>query len=239
MFVEVSGLEMSFGALQVLKDISFSMQEGEFVSVVGPSGCGKTTLLRMIAGFLEPMAGTVRIGGKPLQVARERREIGMIFQESALIPSLTALQNVELTQWITRRDGIDPAGTLCRFGLGEFLHYYPHQLSGGMRRRVDIAAGIVHDPFLILMDEPFAALDAFTREDLGTWLSQVLIDKAVIFVTHSIPEAVFLSDRVLALTKDGCMALDLSIEESRPRLAHFRTSEGYTSKINVLREVYA
>lgn len=236
MFLDVSELEMSFGSTVALKDVSFTLPPGKFLAVVGPSGCGKTTLLRILAGLLDPVGGTVQIAGDSPKRARERCEIGMIFQQTALIPSLTALENVALTQQVANQDGIHPAETLERFGLEKFLHHYPHHLSGGMRRRVDIAAGVAHDPPIVLMDEPFSALDAFTREDLWNWLSESLADKTIVFVTHSIPEAVFLADRVLALSSCGTSILDLSVDAPRPRT---RQSEEYTARINQLRRLYA
>lgn len=180
-----------------------AVARGELVSLLGPSGCGKSTLLRMVAGLEEPDAGTVEIDGLAPAEACRRGALGVAFQRPALVPSRTALGNVALTLELLRpAAALDPRELLETFGLGAFLHHYPHQLSGGMQQRVNIACALVHGPAVLLLDEPFGALDELTRADLTAWLRGVLArtGQTVLLVTHSVEEAVALSHRIALLS---------------------------------------
>jgi len=169
--ISFSGVGKRFRETQVLQDVTLLVGEGEFISLIGPSGCGKTTLLRLIAGLETTSDGEVCVFGASPSQASRRHEIGVAFQRPALLPSRTALGNVELTLEITGKEkSLDPRQLLADFGLGDFMQHYPHQLSGGMQQRVNIACAMVHNPRILLMDEPFGALDELTRESLGDWL---------------------------------------------------------------------
>ena len=223
-------------APRVLADLDLSVAPGEFLTLLGASGCGKTTLLRLLAGLDQPSTGAIRIFGQPPAEACRRREVGVAFQQPALVPSRTALQNVRLTLEIVgatppaHSPPADPAQLLADFGLGSFLHHYPHQLSGGMRQRVSIACALVHSPRLLLLDEPFGALDELTRASMMDWLAGILerTRQTVLLVTHSVEEAVCLSDRVAIFSRrPGRIAQILPIPLARPRPEAFRATTGF------------
>ena len=204
------------GGLQALERVSFDVNPREFVAVIGPSGCGKSTLLRILAGILKPTAGEVNFGD-----LRQPR-VGMVFQQANLMPWRTTLENIMLPLEL---DGESDAEARARgmielVGLTGFERNWPRELSGGMAQRVAIARALVHDPDLLLLDEPFGSLDALTRERMWTELSRIwqARQKTVVMVTHSISEALFLADRVLVLTaRPGKVKLDLRVELPRPR----------------------
>jgi NitT/TauT family transport system ATP-binding protein len=182
--------------------VDLAVARGEFVSLLGPSGCGKSTLLRIAAGLEAPSAGEVRIAGVTPAEACRRGAIGVAFQRPALVASRTALENVRLTLEIVRRPGsFAPEDLLRQFGLEAFRNHYPHQLSGGMQQRVNIACALVHRPEILLLDEPFGALDEITRESLTGWLRGVIAEtgQTVVLVTHSVEEAVTLSHRIVLM----------------------------------------
>jgi len=210
----------------VLTGISLAVQEGEFVSIVGPSGCGKTTLLRIIAGLLKPTEGSVLINGLGSREACRQHLLGYASQSPALLPFRTTRGNVRLTLEITGQNhtNYQPEDLLVQFGLEKAMELYPHQLSGGMRQRNAIAAAMIHKPPVILMDEPFGALDAILRNMLGDWLANILstTGQTVVFVTHSISEAVFLSDRVVFMTPDGRLGTSFEVNLPRPRRRELR-----------------
>jgi NitT/TauT family transport system ATP-binding protein len=227
----VDGVEMVYDAgrqpLSALAGIDLSVSRGEFVSIIGASGCGKSTLLRIIGGLQEPTAGQVLIERRPPREAQEAKQIGFVFQDSSLLPWRRVIENVRLPLQVNRLRGSngDESGRLLELvGLSQFRGYYPHQLSGGMQQRVALARSLVTEPSLLLMDEPFGALDEITRaamrfELLRVW-SAGPVERActVVFVTHSITEAVLLSDRVVVLTpRPGRIAATLEIDLSRPR----------------------
>jgi NitT/TauT family transport system ATP-binding protein len=229
--VEISGLSKSFGELEALRQIDVAVEQGEFISVVGPSGCGKTTFLRMVAGLEPATSGTILIDGQPLRGPGNNR--GFVFQNDSLLPWRTVLANAligpEVAGKVGERERQRTLDLLKLVGLGGFENYYPRQLSGGMRQRVNLARALAIDPDVLLMDEPFASLDAQTREIMQTELLRIWEQgrKTVLFVTHQIDEAVFLSDRVLVFARrPGRLQESIEIKLPRPRsLALKRTPE--------------
>jgi len=194
------------GVFQALSDVSLDVARGEFISLIGPSGCGKTTLLRLIADLAQPTSGQLRVNGGTPHQARSDRSYGYVFQSPALYPWRTALNNVMLPLEIIGLSAPErrarAAAALAAVGLTEASGRYPWQLSGGMQQRVSIARALSLQPDLLLMDEPFGALDEITRDKLNLHLTDLWRERnlTVIFVTHSIPEAVFLSTRVVAMS---------------------------------------
>ncbi|MEO8136525.1 MAG: ABC transporter ATP-binding protein [Betaproteobacteria bacterium] len=192
-------------SVTALAGIDLDIARGEFLSLLGPSGCGKSTLLRAVADLIVPSAGEIRILGGSAQAARLRRDIGFVFQDPALLPWRTALQNVQLPLEIAdgakHKGKSTPSELLEMVGLKGWENSYPHELSGGMRQRVSIARALVSDPQVLLMDEPFGALDEITRDRLNEELRRVWREtgKTILFVTHSIYEAAYLGQRVLML----------------------------------------
>ncbi|MGJ3241900.1 MAG: ABC transporter ATP-binding protein [Opitutales bacterium] len=225
------------GGTVALEAIDLMVQPGEFVALIGPSGCGKTTLLRLMAGLEAATTGTVNIHGQtPRQACREHA-IGVAFQRPALVPSRSARDNVRMTLEITGEgNALDPDRLLRDFGLGDFPDAYPHQLSGGMQQRVNIACALVHNPKLLLLDEPFGALDELTRESMAGWLAGVLqkTGQTAVLVTHSIDEAVILSDRVVVLSpRPGRIAEVIPVDLPRPRTE--RTQPDFLAAITQVR----
>jgi NitT/TauT family transport system ATP-binding protein len=205
-----------------LSDIEFSVNEGELVVVVGPSGCGKSTLLRILAGLLPQSDGEASLHGTP--ITGPRRDIGVVFQAPVLFPWRSVLGNALLPVDIQRlgRDKMRARAMelLKLVGLEGFEHRYPWELSGGMQQRVALVRALIHDPALLLMDEPFGALDAMTREQMNQELQRIWMErrKTVLFITHSIGEAVYLADRILVMTpRPGRIADTLKIDLPRPR----------------------
>jgi NitT/TauT family transport system ATP-binding protein len=225
--IAVGSLAKSYGtqsgAVRALEAIDFEIGEGEFVAIVGPSGCGKTTLLKILAGLIPATSGTALLRGTP--ILGPRRDIGMVFQAPVLFPWRTVLDNALLPADVQRLDrnrlravALD---LLRLVGLEGFERRYPWELSGGMQQRVAIVRALIHDPAMLLMDEPFGALDAMTREQMNLELQRIWLErrKTVVFITHSIPEAVFLADRVLVMTpRPGRIAEAIAIDIARPRL---------------------
>jgi NitT/TauT family transport system ATP-binding protein len=205
-----------------LDDLNLMVGEGEFVTLVGPSGCGKSTVLKLVSGLLEPTAGQVRIHGQP--VRGPRREMGFVFQTPVLLPWRSVRDNVllpiEMLGQSAREHSARADELLDKVGLGGFQKAHSWELSGGMQQRVGICRALIHDPEILLMDEPFAALDAMTRETIGLELLRIWEErrKTVLFVTHSIPEAVLLADRVVVMTpRPGRIASVIPIDLPRPR----------------------
>jgi len=212
----------SDGEVPSLRPIDIDVRDGEFVVVVGPSGCGKTTLLRMIAGLLSPSEGEIRVEGRV--VTKPHRDVGIVFQSPLLLPWRRVLDNVMMpveVKGLPRDTYLQRAKDLIKMtGLDGFERKYPWQLSGGMQQRVSICRALVHDPKIVLMDEPFGALDAMTRERMNVELQRIQREtrKTVFLITHSIPEAVFLADRVLVMTqRPGAIAAIYDVTLPRPR----------------------
>jgi len=208
--------------LVALYDISLSVRKKEFVCLLGPSGCGKTTLIRIIAGLLPPDRGAVRVKGTP--VTAPGRDRCMVFQHFGLLPWRTALANVEFgleVEGVPREERRAVARRYLELvGLKGFEHYYPHQISGGMQQRVGIARALSKEPDILLMDEPFGAVDAQTREQLQEELMRIWAktDATVLFVTHSIDESIYLSDRVVVMgARPGRIHAEVTVDLPRPR----------------------
>ncbi len=204
--VRLDGVTKTFGAVTAVSDVSLTVAEGEFVSLIGPSGCGKSTVLRLIADLEEASAGSVRVRGKSAADARRAQDYGIAFQQAGLLDRLTVRENIELPLQLAKTGKADRRARsdqlLEMIGLREFADHRPAQLSGGMQQRVAIARALARKPGLLLMDEPFGALDEMTRERMQTELLAIVAETgaAVVFVTHSISEAVYLSDRVVVMT---------------------------------------
>ncbi|OLF14530.1 ABC transporter [Actinophytocola xinjiangensis] len=219
------------GPVRALMPTDLEVEPGEFVVLLGPSGCGKTTLLRMLAGLISPTEGTIEIGGRPLFTGRDATpardalgSLGFVFQAPNLMPWRKVWRNIALpleAKGIGRAERKRRATELAELvGLGEFLDHYPKQLSGGMQQRVAIARALIHRPSILLMDEPFGALDAMTRDTMNLLLQKLWQDtgKTVVLVTHSISEAVFLADRVVLLShRPGRVQDILDVDFQRPR----------------------
>lgn len=246
-YVEAVGLGKTFGAgagaIVALENVSIQVQDHEFLSVLGPSGCGKSTLLRCIAG-LEPIsAGTVLIKGRQLDGPPE--SMGIVFQRDTLAEWRTVLANVQLVAEFRGNNGPglrDRARALLSlYGLEGYAERYPWELSGGMRQRVAICRALLDDPGLVLMDEPFGALDAMTRDQLNIELQRIWYQrqKTVLFITHSIGEAVFLSDRVAVMSRNPGRVIEVfEIDLPRPRRLSIRESPEFVRLIGRIRDVF-
>ena len=228
--------------VRALADTSLDIARGELLCLIGPSGCGKSTLLNIVGGLLEPTNGAVEVSGQPVRGPLPR-EIAFVFQESALFPWNTVIENVQLGmlfQGVPKSQHAARAKqSLEAVGLAEFAHHYPGQLSGGMRQRAALARALSLETGILLMDEPFGALDEQTRMILGEDLSVLLARsaKTIVFVTHSLGEAVFLADRVAVFSaRPGTIKKIISVDEPHPRKPNFVTSEKFTALRN---ELYA
>ena len=214
-----------------LRDVDFDIRRGEFITVVGPSGCGKSTLLKIMAGILAGGGGSLTLDGE--EISGPSRHVGVVFQAPVLLPWRNVLENVLLPIDVQRRGRAAHLGRardlLHMVGLDGFAHRYPSELSGGMQQRVGIVRALVHDPDLLLMDEPFGALDAMTREQMNLELLRIWAEsgKTIMLVTHSIPEAVFLADRVIVMSPRPGRIVDIvAVDLPRPRrLALMNTAE--------------
>lgn len=228
MSLEVENLWKTFddpqrnASVTALENINLSVADGEFVSVIGPSGCGKTTLLRIIAGLEKASSGRVLINNTVPD--RPWELVGFVFQEYALFPWRTVIDNIAFgleLKGVPKSKRFDAAQSYCtRFGIQGFEHLYPRELSGGMRQRVAIARTLINDPAIVLMDEPFGALDSQTRTQMQTFLLKVWQEskKTVLFITHNIDEAIFLSSRIIGFTRrPGRIELSLPIDLEHPR----------------------
>ncbi len=223
--ISIRGVSRRFGETWALQAVDLEIAAGEFIALVGPSGCGKTTLLRIVADLVEPSSGEVRIGDVSAAEARRRRMLGLVSQRPAVLPWKRAIDDVRFTQKIAGKVGLDASRVLREFGLAGHETKRARQLSGGMLQRVNIASAIAHDPSVLLMDEPFAALDEMKREEIGEWFDRELASrpKTVLFVTHHIDEAVMLADRLLVFSPSPGRVMEVvSVPVPRPRDPSFR-----------------
>jgi NitT/TauT family transport system ATP-binding protein len=228
------------GPMPSLRPLSFDIGEGEFVSVVGPSGCGKSTLLKLVAGLLPASSGELRLSGS--RIEGPQKNVGIVFQSAVLLAWRNVLDNILLQAEMRNM----PIGSARRralqliemAGLKGFERKYPWQLSGGMQQRVSICRGLLHDPSVLLMDEPFGALDAMTREKMNVELQRIWMEsrKTVLLITHSIPEAVFLSDRILVMSeRPGAIAAGYDIDLPRPRSLNAMASPQFAHYTRIIR----
>jgi NitT/TauT family transport system ATP-binding protein len=248
--VEIRGLTKRYSrageSTTALSELHLNVQQGEFLGVVGPSGCGKSTLLNIVAGLLSPTSGVLRLAGQ--EVRGPNANIGMMFQKPVLLPWLTALENVLLPVRIATGSQADAAvrkralELLEMVGLSGFENRYPKELSGGMAQRVAICRMLIRDPALLLMDEPFGALDELTREHLNTELMSICrrTGKTAIFITHSISEAIFMSDRVLVMcSRPGRVVGTLEVPLPKPRPVEIMTSVAFNDLVAQARALLA
>jgi len=241
--VEVDRLTKTFGTSVAIADVSFAARDHEFVTLVGPSGCGKSTTLRIVAGLIEATAGTVRVDQR--QVRGPVAGAAMVFQAPVLLPWRRMVDNILFTAEMRGRVDDDAraraAGLIELAGLAGAEQRYPHELSGGMRQRVAICRALIQQPDLLLMDEPFGALDALTREQMimdlqAMWRS---VGNTVVFITHSIDEAVFLADRVLVMSpRPGRIELDLTIALERPRRWSVHKTTAFQDCVEAIRAIF-
>jgi NitT/TauT family transport system ATP-binding protein len=235
------------GSMLAVGPVDFSLRAGEFVSIVGPSGCGKSTLLLIVAGLLSPTHGEVWVGDRLL--TKPLTDVGIVFQDDLLLDFRTTLDNVLLQSDIRRSPGRAEAEAAARHLLGQLglegaEKKYPHQLSGGMRQRASIARALVHDPPILLMDEPFGALDALTRTQMRRDLEALWLErrKTVLFITHGVEEAVGLSDRVIVMSPSpGRIVEEINVELARPRpgeLGDDSSFRGYADRIYAIFQEY-
>ena len=247
-FIRISRLRKIFGPgtaseLIALKDITCSIREGNFVSIVGPSGCGKSTLLRILAGLLDYSEGSVTMDDQP--VRGTRRDVGVVFQNSILLPWRTVLDNVMLPAEVL---GLDIKAArhrarelLAMVRLEGFENRLPGELSGGMQQRASIARALLHDPRILLMDEPFGALDAMTREQMNMELQRIWAEsrKTIVLITHSIPEAVFLGDVVFVMTaRPGTLERVIPVDLPRPRNMTTMSAAAFGAKTQEIRALF-
>jgi NitT/TauT family transport system ATP-binding protein len=243
--VDVKGVSKTFarGNTVALQGIDLTIEAGEFISLIGPSGCGKSTLLRIIGDLVQPSAGAVVVNGKTAHQARQDRDYGIVFQDAVLYDWRTVAKNIalplEMLGWSRARRASRIDEMLRLVELSGFESHYPWQLSGGMQQRVSIARALSFSPALLLMDEPFGALDEMTRERLNMELLRIWQEtgSTVVFVTHSISEAVFLSTRVVVMSaRPGRIAEVVEIDLPQPRTAETREETSYFELITTVRE---
>ena len=243
--VDLQRISVVFGTgsetVVALEDVSLSVESGDFMTVLGPSGCGKSTLLRLIADLVAPSAGSVQVLGEAPAAARRDRLFGFVFQDAALLPWRSALDNVRLPLEVGpqhRTEAAEPRALLELVGIGERSSAYPHELSGGMRQRVAIARALATGPRILLMDEPFGALDEITRDRLNEELLRIWEETGttIVFVTHSIAEAAFLGRHVLVLAANPGRVHDLSRSSlPYPRRLAMRESDDFVRQSARLR----
>lgn len=231
------------GSIHALEDVNFSSQEGEFISVVGPSGCGKSTLIKAVAGLLPCTKGEIWVNGQ--LVKGPHPNVGIVFQSPVLLAWRNVIRNImlqiEMRKGLQKEKYIEKAMSLIRLaGLEGFEKRHPWELSGGMQQRVSFCRALIHDPPLLLMDEPFGALDAMTRDEMNVWLQRIWMEKSktVLFVTHDISEAVFLSDRILVMTsRPGTVKKVITVDLPRPRDMQIKESIEFNQYVGLARRL--
>ncbi len=222
------------GPLHALDNVSLEVRDGEFLCIIGPSGCGKTTLLWSMAGLIRLNGGRITLDGDP--ITRPNPHIAMIFQDANLLPWRTVERNIQLP-FELKRKAMDKARInklLERVGLGGFNEKYPRELSGGMQQRASIVRSLAVDPDILLMDEPFGALDAFTRDEMNLLVQEIWMEtgKTIAFVTHSIPEAIFLADRIVVMSaRPGRIAAIVDVDLPRPRKVEIQTEPDFIARV--------
>jgi NitT/TauT family transport system ATP-binding protein len=243
--VRIEGVSMVFqgrGAPVVaLEDVSLDIPAGRFVSIIGPSGCGKSTLLRLVADIMQPASGRVRVGGETPAAARKQRAFGFVFQAPTLLPWRTVLQNIELPLRIAgaKAAGATPAELIDLVGLRGFENALPHELSGGMQQRAAIARALVLRPEVLLLDEPFGALDEITRQRMNIEMLRIWaeVGTTALLVTHSIAEAVFMSDAVCIMSpRPGRLTATVPIDLPRPRTLEMMRGAAFFAAVNRIRD---
>jgi NitT/TauT family transport system ATP-binding protein len=241
--VQIKDVTKRFDETTALQGIDLTIEEGEFISLIGPSGCGKSTLLRIIGDLIQPTSGTAQVNGKPARQARIDRDYGIVFQDAVLYDWRTVAKNIalplELARWDRKRRAAKVHEMMSLVELGGFENHYPWQLSGGMQQRVAIARALSFDPSLLLMDEPFGALDEMTRERLNMELLRIweASGSTVVFVTHSIAEAVFLSTRVVVMSpRPGRISNVITVDLPQPRTATTREEPRFFELVTDVRE---
>ena len=244
--IALEGVHLTYrarrGTVPALQDVGLEARPGEFIAVVGPSGCGKSTLLKLVSGLLLPTAGTVRVKGKA--VTAPTPEVGIVFQSPLLMPWRSVLENVLLPIEIrglgVARHEKAARDLLKLVGLSGFEDRAPYELSGGMQQRVGLCRALVHDPEILLMDEPFGALDAMTREQMNSELQRIWMErrKTVLLITHSIAEAVYLADRVVVMSpRPGRVVGEVAIDLPRPRTLEMTESVAFAQAANRVRRL--
>jgi len=231
------------GSIHALEDVNFSCTAGEFVSIVGPSGCGKSTLIKVVAGLLPRSKGEIWVNGQ--RVTGPHPNVGIVFQNPVLLAWRNVIRNIllqiEMRRGFQKEEYIEKAMNLIRLaGLEGFEKRQPWELSGGMQQRVSFCRALIHDPPLLLMDEPFGALDAMTRDEMNVWLQKIWMEKSktVLFVTHDISEAVFLSDRILVMTpRPGTIREVIVINLPRPRHMEMKESVEFNRYVGLARKL--
>lgn len=229
--LSVQNIDKSFDSLQVIQDLSFEVKDGEFVAIIGPSGSGKSTLFQLIGGVSSIDKGAILLDGADIQ--QNRGTIGYMPQQPCLLPWRTILENVTIIEELQQKPNVELAKEwLAKVGLASFINAYPNELSGGMQQRVSFIRAIVSDKPILCLDEPFSALDEFTRMEMQAWLLSIWekYRKSILFVTHSIEEALFLADRIIVLSKrPATIKQEIVVPFARPRQEKIRHSETFTA----------
>jgi len=229
--LSVQNIDKSFNSLQVIQDLSFEVKDGEFVAIIGPSGSGKSTLFQLIGGVSSIDKGAILLDGADIQ--QNRGTIGYMPQQPCLLPWRTILENVTIVEELQQKPNVELAKEwLAKVGLASFINAYPNELSGGMQQRVSFIRAIVSDKPILCLDEPFSALDEFTRLEMQAWLLSIWekYRKSILFVTHSIEEALFLADRIIVLSKrPATIKQEIVVPFARPRQEKIRHSETFTA----------